>query len=207
MRARRGGGGARAWHAGAAGAAGAAALVLLAGCGVPTTGVIDVGVPVDGLPSGPAALRVVPVYFLDADGRLQAAEHTVPDGSEPEAAAVDLLLAGPAAAGRPDLTTHLPRSPVAPAVGVRGRTVTVALPAPVPRLDALAMEQLACTASEAWPAAVPAAVSPFPGAASPGPGRQPVRIDVTAPGWHLTRTSPSCPRPTASPSAASGGVT
>ncbi len=205
MRVRRGAGGVRAWHAGAAGTAGAAALALLAGCGVPTTGVIDVGVPADALPSGPAAVRVALVYFLDADGRLQAAEHTVPDQAEPEAAAVDLLLAGPAAAGRPDLTTHLPRYSVAAPVSVQGRTVTVRLPSAGPRLDALAMEQLACTAAEAWPSALPAAAT-LPGEVSPEPTRQPVRIVVTAPGWQLTRTSPSsCPRPATPSPAASGG--
>ncbi|WP_328468374.1 hypothetical protein [Streptomyces sp. NBC_00448] len=182
-------------RAGAGTALGATAAVLLAGCGVPTTGVVDVGEPANGLATAPAARSEAVAFFLDGE-RLQAAGLNVSGGSDPVTAAVDLLFAGPAAVGRPDLTTQLPQPPVTADVRTKGRTVTVRLPAGVRRLDPLAMRQLACTVVVAFPSAESVPAWPPPsGEAAPEPTTAPVQVEVTTPGWHLEQTAPTCPPP------------
>ena len=195
-------------------AAAAGAVVLLAGCGVPTSGVIDVGVPASGLPTVPAAGSRAVLYFLDGD-RLRPVRQDVKDvqdGQDPVTTAVELLLAGPAAAGRPDLTTHLLR-PVAPSgsveVWTRGRTVTVRLPRGIPAPDALGLRQLACTAAAAFGEASPGALAAPPGAERSGmptgdpaggsgassavPFTVPVQVDVVGPDWHRIQRVQDCP--------------
>lgn len=174
-------------RAGAGAALGAAAAVLLAGCGVPTTGVVDVGDPASGLASDPAVRSEVVAFFLDGD-RLQPAGRVVADGAEPVVAAVNLLFAGPAAAGRPDLTTRLPEPRVTATVRMQGRTVAVRLPAGVPQPDKLAMRQLACTVAEASPSSPTAA-----GTAVPRPTTPPVRVEAVGSGWRLEQTGAACP--------------
>jgi hypothetical protein len=195
----------------AAGAAAAAAAVLVAGCGVPTSGVIDVGVPASGLPTVPVANTRAVLYFV-VGGRLQPVRRMArDDGADPVVTAVVLLLAGPEAAGRSDLGTRLPRLPApSPGTGVTAwthrNTVTVRFPAGFGRPDALGLRQLACTAAAAAAgtsreAAVvsappaPTATSTHPvGAATSVPLPPPASFQVTllAPGWHLTQT-PTCP--------------
>lgn len=204
-------------------AAAAGAVVLLAGCGVPTTGVIDVGVPASGLPTVPAAGSRAVLYFLDG-GRLRPVRQEVGDRQDPVATAVELLLAGPAAAGRPDLSTHLLRF-AAPsgsvAVRTQGRTVTVRLPSGIPAPDALGLRQLACTAATAFGAASPGAVLAPPRAAEPSgmptgasaggssgdsgagasasaastpvPFTVPVQVEVVGPDWHRIQRVAGCP--------------
>lgn len=182
-------------RAGAMTALGAAAAVLLAGCGVPTTGVVDVGEPANGLATAPAARSEVVAFFLDGE-RLQAAGLNVSGESDPVTAAVDLLFAGPAAVGRPDLTTRLPQPPVTADVRTEGRTVTVRLPAGVRRFDPLAMRQLACTVVVAFPAALSLPAWPPPsGEAAPQPTTAPVRVEVTTPAGTSHRPPPPAPHP------------
>ncbi|MFI1092025.1 hypothetical protein [Streptomyces sp. NPDC020917] len=174
--------------------------MLLAGCGVPTSGVIDVGVPASGLPTVPAAGSRAVLYFLEGS-RLRPVRQEVKDEQDPVTTAVELLLAGPAAAGRPDLTTHLLR-PAAPggSVGVwtQGHTVTVRLPRGMPAPDALGLRQLACTAASAFGAASPGALPAQPGVAEPSgiptvPSTVAVQVEVVGPDWHRIQRVQDCP--------------
>ncbi|MFG2988709.1 hypothetical protein ACGFZK_05285 [Streptomyces sp. NPDC048257] len=126
--------------------------LLLAGCGIKTTGVIE---------SGHAATVKVPgagqstvLYFLSKEGdRLVPAPFTLFDGyTVAPAALVRLLLDGPGGrAAEAGLTTALPRVPagkgdqvtVTPYAQERGMTVHV--PFPVGDLPELARNQLVCT--------------------------------------------------------------
>jgi hypothetical protein len=189
----------------AAAGAGVAA-VLLAACGVPTTGVVDVGEPAVGLPTVPGARPETVVFFLDG-GRLTAAGREVTGGTggpETVTAALDLLFAGPAALGRPELTTRLAQPRAVIGVRTEGHTVTVRLPAGVPLPDDLGMRQVACTAVVAFrsdspvlrPTSGSSALSASGGAAAtvpPGAVAVPVRIVVIGSDGHAERTDPSCP--------------
>ncbi|SEG61797.1 Sporulation and spore germination [Actinacidiphila yanglinensis] len=189
------------WRAGAAVAAAGAAAVLLAGCGVPTTGVVDVGVPASGLPAPERRSSLVPVYFLDGDN-LRPIVRDVPPGADPVTAAVELLFAGPPKPGG-ELTTRLPRPPVAVAVHTEGQTVTVRLPGGRPAPDTLAMRQVACTAAGALgsPKAVAVSGGAAPTAAGGGASSSAVRIEVVGSGWQRDVTDPACPSLPAPPSA------
>ena len=183
---------------GAAVAGVGAAALLLAGCGVPTTGVVDVGVPASGLPAAPDTQPKVRVYFVDGE-RLAVARQQGKSGADPVQVAVTLLFAGPAAAGRPDLTTRLPHlAPVQ--VVTEGRTVTVTLPAGTPAPDALGVRQVACTvaealvAGEASPLVPPAPGGSVPTTATPRPATPSIQLTLRAPSWHRTaRTASACP--------------
>lgn len=192
-------------------AAAAGAAVLLAGCGVPTSGVVDVGVPASGLPAEPPPGTRVVLYFVDG-GRLRPVGGLVKVGRDPVAMAIELLLAGPAAAGRPDLTTHvrMPAPPAAVSSWTRGRTVTVRLPAGFGRPDPLGSRQLACTAASAAGAARSLASRAQPSAgqpsalATPVPLPASVQVVLLAPGWHDSQV-PNCPPAAPGAPPASGG--
>ncbi|EYT83279.1 hypothetical protein CF54_08295, partial [Streptomyces sp. Tu 6176] len=127
----------------AAAAALTGALLALAGCGVPTSGVIDAGAPAVGVPAR------ITLYFV-TDGTLRPVPRRLPeDTGDPVEGAVRLLLAGPVGDEARKLTTALPTVPGRPAVTVAGGAVTVRFPAGVERLDTTAMEQLTCTAVHA----------------------------------------------------------
>ena len=193
------------WRRVGVAAAGAGASVLLAGCGVPTTGVVDVGVPASGLPRVPASLSPVIVYFVDG-GRLQPAKQGMVGDTDPVRAAVTLLFAGPAAAGRPDLTTRLPHVTAPVEVRRDGGTVTVTLPAGLPAPDALGVRQVVCTAAAAARLGIPLHVMPptsggsAPGAAVPDSATAEtaaasvsVRLAIRGSTWHRTQSDPACP--------------
>ncbi|CAM5292072.1 hypothetical protein [Streptomyces avidinii] len=126
--------------------------LLLTGCGIKRTGVIE---------SGHAASVKVPgagkntvLYFVSKEGdRLVPTPFTLFDGyTLGPAALVRLLLDGPTGrAGEAGLTTALPRLPsgTADAVAVspyaQERGMTVRVPFPVGDLSALARKQLVCT--------------------------------------------------------------
>ncbi|MFC4329264.1 GerMN domain-containing protein [Streptomyces andamanensis] len=193
----------------AAAAALTGALLALAGCGVPTSGVIDAGTPAVGVPAR------ITLYFV-ADGTLRPVPRRLPKGiGDPVEGAVRLLLAGPVGDEARKLTTALPALPGRAAVTVAEGTVTVRFPAGVERLDTTAMEQLTCTAVHAlhWSGAD---ASPSPGSGEPSPGlphsvppgadggmstappRQPgpqphVSVRAVGEGWATARPDTVCP--------------
>ncbi|MER5778246.1 hypothetical protein ABT144_28920 [Streptomyces sp. NPDC002039] len=126
--------------------------LLLTGCGIKRTGVIESGHAATVKVSGSGKSTVL--YFVSKEGgRLVPAPFTLFDGyTLAPAALVRLLLGGPVGRAREaGLTTELPRLPagkadavtVSPYVQERGMTVRV--PFPVGNLSALARMQLVCT--------------------------------------------------------------
>jgi hypothetical protein len=142
---RVGAGRGRAVRAGLVGAVGGG--LLLAGCGIPATGVVEAGEPAVGVH------REVKLYFVrgrDPDAlavvsrRLEAAS-----GFEDSLA---LLFKGlsPAESKVLDLTTRVPMAPVK--VGYADGRVTVYVGVPDGRLSPVAVDQIVCTALAAGPA-------------------------------------------------------
>ncbi len=126
--------------------------LLLTGCGIKRTGVIESGHPATVKVSGSGKSTVL--YFVSKEGdRLVPAPFTLFDGyTIAPAALVRLLLDGPMGrAGEAGLTTALPKLPagkadqvtVSPHTQERGMTVRV--PFPVGDLSPLARKQLVCT--------------------------------------------------------------
>ncbi|SDP33996.1 hypothetical protein [Actinacidiphila guanduensis] len=184
----------------------AVGAALLAGCGVPTTGVVDVGAPATGLPQPPPASALVVVYLV-ADGHLAAVWRKAPGAADPAAWAMRLLFAGPSPEeARKHLTTHLPRPPGTVEVQVDRSSMTVRLPSGVAAPDGLGMQQVACTAAAfrmPVPTAAPGASGGASGAASGSASRaaqaRSRRVTVTGTGWSrdATCTSPSLAAPPA----------
>ncbi|MFI2641109.1 hypothetical protein [Streptomyces sp. NPDC018610] len=168
-------------------------LLTVAGCGVPTSGVIDAGEPAVG------ASASIEVWFLD-DGVPRGVPRRVPAKGDVVAGAVRLLLAGPTAAESATLTTSLPAVRGEVGVTTDGDAVSVRFPAGVERLGPLAMEQLTCTVAEAHRLA---AASPSPTARAGTPTSvPPLRADgqahdvsVRAVGdtWATARPDTVCP--------------
>ncbi|MFD8071848.1 hypothetical protein ACFV3E_04215 [Streptomyces sp. NPDC059718] len=129
------------------------AAALLAGCGVPGSGVVEAGGPatVDAFPGTPDRLTL---FFLSPEGRLTPVLRATEDDAQapPIAAAkvLTVLLDGPApeehAAG---LGTGLPASAGPVDVTSSQGTVRVTLPFPVRRLKDNAVRQVVCTAAYA----------------------------------------------------------
>ncbi|MGA5824128.1 hypothetical protein ACPC54_40560 [Kitasatospora sp. NPDC094028] len=119
----------------------AAAVLLLSGCGIPTTGVIQSGDPATGIQ--PKAL----IFFV-ADGRVVPAVRELTNPVDVRTA-VQLLLAGPDMRDRQfGLTTALTRIP-APTISASGAEVRLQLAAGTGPLSPLATRQLVCTAAAA----------------------------------------------------------
>lgn len=140
-----------------AAAAGAlAALVCLAGCGIPTTGVVEAGEPGGGI--HPRTL----LYFVRAyDGALTAVERRddVPMGAE---GALGLLFKGPQPMEQKmlGLTTLLPRPSASIALHRSGGTLTVDFGPDAGRLPGTAVDQIVCTAVAAEALRYPDAAPP-----------------------------------------------
>ncbi|MFD8722193.1 hypothetical protein ACFV2H_30455 [Streptomyces sp. NPDC059629] len=162
-----------------------AAALLLSGCGIPATGVIESGDPATGVRS--TAL----LYFV-TDDRLVPVGREVTDPADVRAA-VETLLTGPDMRDRlRGLTTALSRVP-APAISTDGAEVSVQLSAGTESLPPIAVRQLICTAAAAR-------MTDDPDTVATG-----VTVVVTGPGGRRTQgTSRGCPtlaaaRPVASP--------
>jgi hypothetical protein len=182
-----------------AGAAAAALLALaLAGCGVPTSGVIDVGPAASGMPGRVPATATV---YLLLDGRLRPFARTAQDGPETVGTAVRLLFDGPTPAERAKgLTTRLPRVKSA-RVATEGRTITVDLEGAATPPDAVGLRQLACTVAAALPRA-DAAASPTRSASAAGGAGSAMSdthatITVAGQGWRREPAPDDCPPPAA----------
>ncbi|MFJ9080750.1 GerMN domain-containing protein [Streptomyces sp. NPDC102278] len=126
--------------------------LLLTGCGIKRTGVIESGHAATVKVSGAGKNTVL--YFVSKEGdRLVPAPFTLFDGyTIAPAALVRLLLDGPMGrAGEAGLTTALPRLPAGKADAVtvspysQERGMTVQVPFPVGDLSELAREQIVCT--------------------------------------------------------------
>ncbi|MET8904392.1 hypothetical protein [Streptomyces sp. NPDC004538] len=137
-----------------------AALLPLAGCGIPETGVVEAGEPATGVvepgaapsPSQaqptPVPVAAVPLFFV-ADGALAPVTRTVPSATDP-GTVVLMLFKGPDDRERnTGLTTELPLTAAAPTVRVDGASVTVLLPRGTGSLSDTAVDQLACTVAAA----------------------------------------------------------
>ncbi|MFJ7592935.1 GerMN domain-containing protein [Streptomyces sp. NPDC097617] len=142
----------------------AGCALLLGGCGIKRTGVIESGHAAN--IKVPGAGKSTVLYFISKEGdRLVPAPFTLFDGyTIAPAALVRLLLDGPIGrAGEAGLTTALPRLPggksdavtVSPYAQERGMTVRV--PFAVGDLSPLARKQLVCTVGVS---AVPDTLSP-----------------------------------------------
>jgi hypothetical protein len=118
------------------------ATLLLSGCGIPATGVIQSGDPANGV--RPTAL----VYFIGGTDQLVPVSRDIADPVDVRTA-VELLLAGPDRQDRPlGLTTALTRVPT-PVISAQGTDVLLQLPPGAPPLTPIAARQLICTAAEA----------------------------------------------------------
>ncbi|MFF7245157.1 hypothetical protein ACFZBU_14790 [Embleya sp. NPDC008237] len=130
-------------------AAAVALLAVGAGCGIPTTGAVEAGLPAQGIvspapPGQPGSLYV----YLIADHRIQPVLRTSLTGVTPQAA-IDLLLAGPSwEEGRAGVTSAVPRNAGPARVSAQGVTLRVDLAGAIP-LTGLLLDQLVCTASMA----------------------------------------------------------
>jgi len=175
---------------------GLAAALVLAGCGVPPSGVIQAGDPATGMTPG------VNVYFLSG-GSLVAVPRQIPFGAG-VSTAVRLLFEGPLVPEAGKLSTELPQLKLAPEVAVEtDGTVVIRLFEGVAPFGKIGMEQLVCTVAaaprRAPPPAVPTSVptsAQTADAATPTPtptistrqglaaGRP--RVLVIGDGWHLS---------------------
>ncbi|MCL7364292.1 MULTISPECIES: hypothetical protein [Streptomyces] len=177
-----------------------AALLPLAACGIPETGVVEAGEPATGVlqpgvtavPSETAPEAVplvkVPLYFVE-DGALTAVSRTVAAPGD-LGSTVLMLFKGPDAQERGrGLTTELPPAAVAPTIRTDGTAVTVQLPRTAAGLSDTAVDQLACTVAVARLRQDPALGS--------------AQVTVEQPGGRLAgRSSDDCPSGAARPSGA-----
>lgn len=130
----------------------AAAALLLAGCGIPSTGVVEAGEPAAGLQ--PTTL----LYFV-RDGVLYPVARPVP-GPVTAEGAVSLLYKGPDVRDRlMGVISALPLPTALPSVRTSGSDVTITLPAGAP-LTRIAVDQLICTAAAAHAAETPETARP-----------------------------------------------
>ncbi|MER7055710.1 hypothetical protein [Streptomyces sp. NPDC000351] len=169
----------------------AAALLPLAACGIPATGVVEAGEPATGVlepgrtpaPSKPGSEAVpvptVLVYFV-ANGALAAVPRPAPGGTD-LGTTVLMLFEGPDGPERREgLTTGLPPASVAPTIRTDGAAVVVQLPRSAGSLSDTAVDQLACTVAVARLRQDPALGS--------------AQVTVEQPGGRLAgRSSDDCP--------------
>ncbi|MEV8287474.1 GerMN domain-containing protein [Streptomyces niveus] len=172
-------------RAGALTVTAAALLCLSSGCGVPPSGVIEVGEPATGMTLSKA------VYFLNAESSLHAvARPEIPD-TNPVAAAVRELLAGPTPTESEYLTTALPPDLPQPEITVAAATILIRFPEGTPRLTPAALHQLTCTTTLATHPTRPRPAPPSGAAAAPR--QTPPTIHITTP------NTPPQPTPTPAP--------
>lgn len=164
----------------------AALLCLSSGCGVPPSGVVEVGEPATGMTLSKA------VYFLDTESSLHAvARPEIPD-TNPVAAAVRELLAGPTPTESEYLTTALPPDLPQPEITVGTATILIRFPTGTPRLTTAALHQLTCTTTLATH---PTRPRPAPPSGAAAPQQTPPTIHITIPNTppQPTPTPPTCP--------------
>jgi hypothetical protein len=154
---------------------GLAAALVVAGCGVPPSGVIEAGDPATGMTPG------VNLYFLGHNGSLVAVPRQVPVGAG-VATAVRLVFAGPVGIEGKEVTTELPQLKIPPAVTVENDgTFLVQLFEQVAPFSKRATEQLTCTVVAApFPDPVPTEVPSSVPTATPPPTAPSARRELAA---------------------------
>lgn len=158
-----------------------AVLLCAVGCGLPTTGPVDAGVPGTGIlpPAASGQPASVYVYLID-DRSLIAVPRTAPGNGGPQQA-LNLLLAGLTPGERQKgLVTAVPADLVAARVTSDGGVIRIDIPAAVSQPTKPAVEQIVCTVSGAK---VRSTESPGPTSV---PSPRPV-VTISAPGWRLER--------------------
>ncbi|MGA5276971.1 hypothetical protein ACPCKL_24980 [Streptomyces cellulosae] len=167
-----------------------ALLLVLTGCGVPASDVIEAGAPARGIP-GPAPTEAVaepataPLFFL-TEGELTAYPRPAGDAAD-LTSLIRLLLEGPNEKERAtSATTDLPRLSEAPSVTLTdGATITVSLPNTSTPVSRTALLQLTCTIHYAATPFVP------PSGGHPSGGTPGLRLTGT--GWTQTSPTTACP--------------
>lgn len=129
-----------------------AAGLVAAGCGIPTTGVVEAGEPASGI------RPLISLYFVLPDGSLAVRQRST-GGLNGVTDAVALLLKGLSApeAKIMGLTSLLPPDARGPAVRTGHGSVRVDLRAGAAPLDPRAVDQVVCTAAAAYRAVTPGA--------------------------------------------------
>ncbi|MEQ8145596.1 hypothetical protein [Streptomyces sp. OP7] len=170
-----------------------AAAVMVTGCGVPASDVIEAGAPAGGMadpnPAPTEAPATVSLFFL-TDGEPTQYPRLADDAGDLEGV-VRLLFEGPNVKEATVAVTELPRLKDAPRVSVAGDgTVTVRLPGETAPLSRQAMLQLTCTVVYA----VPLAATAVPRAESgPAENLAPGAVLVSGNDWTMTRPTTDCP--------------
>ncbi|GAA4976021.1 hypothetical protein GCM10023205_48830 [Yinghuangia aomiensis] len=157
----------------------AAALFCTFGCGLPTTGPVDAGIPGTGIlrPAASGQPASVYVYLID-ERSLIAVPRTTPGDGGPQQA-LNLLLAGLMPEDRrKGLVTAVPADLVAARVTSDGGVIRIDIPTAVAQPTKPAVEQIVCTVTGAR---VRSKASP---AATSVPSPRPV-VTISAPGWRL----------------------
>jgi len=121
----------------------ASAALLLSGCGIPATGVVQAGAPGTGIGRPTTVL-----YFVKGGVPVPVARAV--DGPVDVGTAVQTLFLGlDAQDRRRGLATALPQLTAGPTVRTDGTLVRIGLPEGTPQLTATAFQQLACTVDHA----------------------------------------------------------
>ncbi|MGA4542037.1 GerMN domain-containing protein [Uniformispora flossi] len=159
----------------------AAALLCTFGCGLPTTGPVDAGVPGTGIlaPAASGQPESTTIYLI-GERRLVPVPRTAPGDGGPQQA-LNLLLAGLMPEDRQKgLVTAVPAGLVAARVTSDSGVIRIDIPTAVPQPTKPAVEQMVCTVTGATPRS-----KESPGATSvPSPRAV---VTISAPGWRLDR--------------------
>lgn len=173
----------------------AAVLCLSSGCGVPPSGVVEVGEPATGMTLSKA------VYFLDRSASptdetpLHAVARPTLPNTNPVPAAIHQLLAGPTPTESEYLTTALPPNLPPPEITVTPDKILIHFPTTT-RLTPAALHQLTCTTTLAThtprPRRAPSTALPSDSGA---PQRAPSTIHITVEGTAAQPipTTAACP--------------
>ncbi|MER7688875.1 hypothetical protein [Streptomyces sp. NPDC097610] len=155
-----------------------ATAFLLSSCGIPETGVVEVGEPATGIRPGYV------LYFVGEGTLLGVRRHVFgPGGIE---TAVAMLFRGPEVQERREgMTTELPPMKGAPTVRTDGGRLSIELPDRTAPLTATALAQLICTAADARLVETQDADTSTTHVTVTGPG-----------GWRAEGSSATCPSKT-----------
>lgn len=174
--------------------------LLLAGCGIPSTGVVSAGEP------GVGVQQTVKLYFVraDEDGLVLTSQRL--EGLGSTTAALTLLVKGPPPAEMKalGLTTLLPRAPIK--VAALGTDVAVDVGVPTGKLAPIAVDQIVCTALAASSTSPDIGQDRGPATVTVTAGGVPVHGSPGAPAAPCAKAGRPRPPTAADPYASVGGV-
>ncbi|MEU9154233.1 hypothetical protein AB0D59_27660 [Streptomyces sp. NPDC048417] len=180
---------------------GLAAGLALAGCGVPSSGVIQAGPAASGIVSPgakPTTGTVIALYFIH-DGDLKPYPRKIDDPADFQSV-LDMLFDGPDEQESRSAATKLPRLPGAPDVAIDGENIlSVRLPKDAGHPGHLALMQLTCTvAGVARPLTAKPSSGPGGGASVAPPDTRHdslarTKVKVSGDGWATALSGNSCP--------------